>query len=192
MAKSGRDAESWKRYRKALRKDKERWMADRLDKACEDWAVYKSLTRGKKGWGEEYMASTTDGNPIHSITQHFKGVFHDEERTGDMREMETLRQGIDTSGHITEFTVEEVADAMAKGKRGKAVGADQIPTELLQGLVKCEESLGALTRFYNEILRTGDPPQDWDRSIATLLPKASPPTQPKELRPITLAGKAAS
>ena len=33
----------------------------------------------------------------------------------------------------------------------------------------------------------GDVPEDWDKSIATLLPKVVPPANPKDLRPIALA-----
>ena len=34
---------------------------------------------------------------------------------------------------------------------------------------------------------TGQLPPDWDRSVATLIPKVLPPTRPKDLRPIALA-----
>ena len=187
MAKHGRDPQLWKQYRQALRKDKEQWTAARLDRACEDWATYKSLTRGRRGWGEEYIVRTSDGHPIEAVTAHFEQVFHNDDRAGDMQEMESLRQAIDTSGGAVAFTPAEVAEALAKGKRGKAVGADQVPTELLQGLARNEESLQALTCFYNEILLTGEIPSDWDRSVATLLPKVVPPSCPKELRPIALA-----
>ena len=51
MAKHGRDPQLWKQYRMALRKDKEQWTNDRLERACADWATYKSLTRGRKSWG---------------------------------------------------------------------------------------------------------------------------------------------
>ena len=171
----------------ALRKDKEQWASDRVDRACEDWATYKSLTRGRKGWGEEYMVKAADEKPAEASAAHFTQVFHSEERAGDMQEMEALRQSLDLSAGVAAFSPAEVADAIGRGKRGKAVGADQVPTELLQCLGRNEESLGALTDFYNGILTAGELPPDWDLSVATLLPKVPAPARPKDLRPIALA-----
>ena len=85
------------------------------------------------------------------------------------------------------FTADEVARAIGKGERGKAVGPDGVPTALLQVLTGNLITLQAITDFFNEILRTGRTPQDWDRSLTSLLPKVLPPTCPKDLRLIALA-----
>ena len=69
------------------------------------------------------------------------------------------------------FTAEEVREAVAKGKRGRAVGPDRVATELLQAMVKDPSSLESLTQFFSGILATGQTPLDWDKSIVSLLPK---------------------
>ena len=45
----------------------------------------------------------------------------------------------------------------------------------------------AVTAFFNRIAETGLLPEEWDKSIATLLLKVVPPACPKDLRPIALA-----
>ena len=61
------------------------------------------------------------------------------------------------------------------------------PTEILQALTQDPTSLMAITQFFNGILRSGQITRDWDKSVATLLPKVVPPLCPKDLRPIALA-----
>ena len=74
MAKQGRNAEAWKQYRAALRKEKEGWREKRIERACSDWGTYKALTKPKKQWGEQYMASVDSEDPIGQIHQHFESV----------------------------------------------------------------------------------------------------------------------
>ena len=73
------------------------------------------------------------------------------------------------------------------GKSGKATGPDCIPTELLKAMMQCETSVNAFVEYFNQLLKTGDIPTEWDRSVVTLLPKVQPPSCPKQLRPIALA-----
>ena len=82
-----------------------------------------------------------------------------------------------------------MAQAIKKGKRGRSVGPDGIPTELLQTMISCPTSLTALTDYSNGILRSGDVPQEWDQSVAILIPKLSSPKLRKDLRPIALASR---
>ena len=187
MAKEGQTAEAWKTYRVALRKEKAQWRETRIEKACADWRLYKALTKPKKQWGEQYMASADTEDPVGQIKEHFESIFHGKEAEEEMKQMEDLMSKLGGGRDTEPFTEEEVARAIGKGKRGKAVGPDGVSTELLQALTRDPVSLLAVTEFFNGILSTGETPTDWDRSIATLLPKVNPPLCPKDLRPIALA-----
>ena len=94
---------------------------------------------------------------------------------------------LDCAEGMCPFTREEVIEAIEKGKSGKATGPDCIPTELLKEMMRCDSSVDAFVEFFNRILKTGDVPKSWDRSVVALLPKVQPPSQPKQLRPIALA-----
>ena len=187
MAKQGRSAEAWKQYRGALRKEKEGWREQRIERACADWATYKAITKPRRQWGEHYMASANSEDPIGQIHEHFDSVFHDKKAEQEMHEMERLVSTLGSGEGFEGFSPEEVARAIKKRKRGKSVGPDGVPTELLQTLIRDPNTLQAFVEFFNGILKSGEVPKEWDKSIATLLPKVIPPQCPKDLRPIALA-----
>ena len=186
MAKAGRTAEAWKKYRSELRREKEAWREGRIERACADWGLYKTITKPKKQWGELYMATVEAEDPVKQITDHFEQVFHSAQ---DEQEMEKLEGLIDALGGERQghwFTQDEVARAIAKGKRGKAVGPRNThgaPSSTLQD----PTTLEAITSFFNEVLASGRVPEHWNRSVTSLLPKVILPTCPKDLRPIALA-----
>ena len=126
-------------------------------------------------------------DPVDQIKTHFESVFHGVEEEQEMKKMEELIQSVEGVAEGEMFTVDEVAKAIGKGKRGKAVGLDGVPTEILQALTQDPTSLMAITQFFNGILRSGQITRDWDKSVGTLLPKVVPPLCPKDLRPIALA-----
>ena len=189
-AKVGRAAEAWKKCRSELRKEKETWRESRLEKASSDWGVYKAIAKPRKQWGEVYMAHAEADNVVEQIKEHFEGVFHSEQDEKEMSMMEGLLDSLGGQGQERVFTLDEVASAIAKGKRGKAVGPDGVPTELLQALAKDPGTLKAMTTFFNGILSSDQIPR-WGRSVTSLLPKVLPPPPPrprlKDLRPIALA-----
>ena len=81
--------------------------------------------------------------------------------------------------------------AILLGKNGKAVGPDLIPVEMLKSMVDSPASLSSLTSFFCSILETGETPEEWGVSIATLIPKICPPGEARHLRPIALASHVA-
>ena len=97
-----------------------------------------------------------------------------------------MAAGIDVE-EILPFTPDEVKEAFLTGRKCKAVGPDGVPLELLLALMEDESTLQSFVTYFNTILSTGETPQDWNKSVATLLPKIAQPVQPKELRPIALA-----
>ena len=133
------------------------------------------------------MASSAEQDPVGQIQEHFESVFHSQQAEQEMQKLEGLICSLEGEKAGAGFSMEEVARAIGKGKRGKAVGPDGIPTELLQSLAEDPTSLAAIVDFFNGILHTGDIPKDWDESVTTLLPKVIPPRCPKDLRPIALA-----
>ena len=186
LAMQSRTAEHWKAYLSALRKEKQAWKDERLVRAVEDWKTYKQLTKPRKPWGDDYMMRVDTVDPVGDIGGHFAKVFHDPKQMHMQQEMRQLAEGLELHG-VRPFTAEEVAESIAEGKRGKATGPDAIPTEMLQHMCADPVSLEALTSFYNSILRTGEVPSSWDKSISTLIPKITPLGGPKDLRPIALA-----
>ena len=133
------------------------------------------------------MAAASSEDPIQDIKDHFEGVFHSDKQAADMKNLQGLLQSLNCEGRWVPFTEKETREAIMRGKRGKAVGPDRVPTELLQRLCDNPSSMSAITSFFNSIVESGAIPEDWDRSIATLLPKVVPPKCPKDLRPIALA-----
>ena len=133
------------------------------------------------------MATNESEDPVGEIVQHFHTIFFSEKEVENMKKMESLLHRTSSQEQCAEFTTQEVKDAIMDGKQGKAVGPDHVPTEMLKDMCQHDCSLVALTTFFNDILRSGNIPLDWDFSITTLLPKVIPPQHPKELRPIALA-----
>ena len=187
LAKQHKTAEHWKTYLAALRKEKQAWKEDRLQKAVDDWKMYKRLTKPSKPWGDDYMMRADTVDPVGDIGNCFTKVFHDPQQCQMQSELRNMAEGLKCDGDVCPFTTEEVAESIAEGKRGKATGPDAIPTEMLQHMCADPVSLNALTSFYNGLLVTGSTPDSWDHSISTLIPKITPPGGPKDLRPIALA-----
>ena len=191
MAQHSKQADDWKKYLAALRREKEAWKGERLQKASSDWKTYKYFTKKKGAWGDEFMAKCDKDDPVKHIVEHFKGVFEDE-GAGDIASMlsectERLTEG----KSYAPFTLEEVRKAVMMGKGGRAVGPDLVPVDILKCIANTPSSLLCLSTFFNDILHSGNTPVEWDVSIATLIPKLYPPGEAKHLRPIALASHVA-
>ena len=187
IAKAGRDVVAWKRYLGQLRREKVQWKSERIQRASENWRLYKALTKAKKSWGDEYMITCASDDPVKDIQTHFEEVFHDGGQGEIRRELEQVSDLLDLQQEAKKFTEPEVRKAILEGKNGKATGPDCIPTELLKSMVDHPTSLAAFKEFFDHILITGEVPESWDQSVVSLLPKVTPPASPKQLRPIALA-----
>ena len=185
-AKTYKTAAAWKAYLASLRREKDAWKAERVDRAAQDWKTYKQLCRSKSGWTEGYMVASQSETPEYDVVKRFTDVFHDAGQHDTVKDLQGIAAGIGV-GDITPFTAEEVREAFLAGKKCKAVGPDGVPLELLLALMNDECTLQSFVSYFNAILSSGETPCDWSRSVATLLPKVTQPVQPKELRPIALA-----
>lgn len=95
------------------------------------------------------------------------------------------QQQLNSSGDSgPDITREEVMYAIKSAKAGKAVGPDEIPSEILKLLM--EENLPIVVRLFNGIYRSGIIPKDWLYSIFVTLPKTSNAKKCSEYRTISL------
>ena len=186
QAKACKTAAAWKTYLGGLRKEKDEWKTQRVEAAAWDWGTYKQLCRTRKGWVEGYMVATQSDTPEQDVVKHFTDVFHDADRPDAIQELTVMSAGIPVP-QLRPFTQDEVRESFLSGKTCKAVGPDGVPLELLQAMIQDESSIQSFVCYFNAILASGKTPEDWNKSVATLLPKIPQPVQPKELRPIALA-----
>ena len=191
LARHSNRAEDWKRYLSTLRKEKQQWKGERIERASSDWKLKKALTKTKPAWGDEFLARAEGEDPVEDVVDHFRRVFHDQ-GVGDVGpKLEQVVAGVTEGKTMEPFSGEEVRRAVMQGHSGKAVGPDLVPVEVLKAMVTCRNSLTALCNFFSGILASGATPVEWDRSVATLIPKLAVPTEAKHLRPITLASHVA-
>ena len=84
-----------------------------------------------------------------------------------------------------ELTIEEVARALEKLKKGKQPGPDRLKGEIYSSLKDSEKLVLYLTHAYNVVLNDGTVPQGWKGSKTVMIPKTKRPIA-KEHRPIAL------
>ena len=186
QARRTKTAEAWQLYLASLRKEKDEWKSNRVNRASQDWGTYKQLCRKKTNWAEGYMMASQSETPERDVVQYFTEVFHDAEQPETIVQLCRIADTVQAET-IVPFSPEEVRAAFLEGKKCKAVGPDGVPLELLLVLMQDECTLQSFVAYFNPILSTGQTPQDWNTSVATLLPKLPQPVQAKQLRPIALA-----
>ncbi|OLQ00668.1 Retrovirus-related Pol polyprotein from type-2 retrotransposable element R2DM [Symbiodinium microadriaticum] len=94
-------------------------------------------------------------------------------------------------GPIELFTMEELEQAISKGKRGKAVGVDGTSQEFLVGLAAVPGGKEALLRFFNKVYQEASIPADWNTALMVVIPKELFPVDPKSLRPLAMSSSVA-
>ena len=77
--------------------------------------------------------------------------------------------------------------AVLSGRRAKSVGPDMVPVEFLVSLLDVPQGLRKLTAFFQRIYQSASMPNDWGKSVLSLLPKQQSPVLPSQLRPIALS-----
>ena len=94
--------------------------------------------------------------------------------------------GLDFSDEVfPEFTVDEVKDLISKVKDSRAPGYDNIASLLLKNSGDMVAEL--LTDIYNEIIATGEVPEELNQGIMNLIPKVKSPMTLKQRRPLTIS-----
>ncbi|XP_072397960.1 uncharacterized protein [Diabrotica undecimpunctata] len=81
-------------------------------------------------------------------------------------ELETL-----VEGEGPEILKSEILHAIKLAKNKKAVGPNNIPTEMLK-LIN-EKNIGILVKLFNDVYSNGDIPEDWLKSEFITVPKSN-------------------
>ena len=186
IARDSGTSEAWKRA--LLERDRARreWRESRIEAATQgDWCAFRETKkRGANGWEAHFAASVADkGVDAHeAVHAHFAKLyagarvppfpFRDVPRSAD-------------------FSLDDLHEALSKGKRGKANGIDEVSHELLVAIGKQPQGEMKLLEWFNRLLHGEEMlPRDWGHAVMVLLPKCDQPEDPKELRPICLGSAA--
>ena len=159
------------------RKAREVWESERLDGASQgNWQDFRLMRKKGGGW-ETHFAEAMDGEPHENIHEHLKGIY-------DGEALPPFPEGTIQDSPL--FTLQELKEAVGKGRGKKAVGADMIPHELLVAFCEREDEAGKLLDWMNSILASGDVPQEWGEVVMIVLAKIARPELVKQVRPISM------
>ncbi|CAE7455558.1 unnamed protein product [Symbiodinium sp. CCMP2592] len=177
IARFGRNRDEWKAAFQARRKARGAWQQEQLRKAAAgDWGAFRRVRKKPKGeW--EHVFADANSDPHRCIHDHLQNIYRSDEC-------------VEVCEPVLPFQpvqLEELQTAVRLGKRGVSVCHDGTSQELIQGIMVAEGGAEALRQWFSEILRTGNLPEDWYRSLMVVLPKTSHPVLPKELRPISMS-----
>ncbi|XP_070159794.1 uncharacterized protein [Polyergus mexicanus] len=149
-----------RRIRRAIRQAKIAWYAkecremEDLDRKHDAFQMHKKLARWK-----EYLEE----------------LFADDRPAGHAAEDTTTGPSI---------TADEVTKTIRQARNGRAVGPDEIPTEVVKRFG--EKAVGLTTELFNQIYDTGMIPKDWLKSTFIALPKKPHTKKCSEHRTISL------
>ncbi|CAE7311616.1 unnamed protein product [Symbiodinium necroappetens] len=183
-ARVSRTAAAWKEVHKLRKHARKVWENQRIQEAMQgDWEQVRKLRMVKNtGWDIHFAEKQGEGDPHQCIHEHLESIY----TTGNqLPELPTW------DGEVQAFTEDELKTAIAAGHRNKAVGTDMTSHELLQGIMDTPGGCTHLLEFYNHILCTADIPADWNRAIMVVIPKTSFPSEPGDLRPLSMGSAAA-
>ncbi|CAE7271480.1 unnamed protein product [Symbiodinium sp. CCMP2592] len=178
----------WKVAHKARRKAQVEWRTAKTEQAASgNWQEYKNLkTKGGSEWTVHFVQAAEDNkqDPMKWTVGHFRLLF---QKKGPRHPPE-WNKDIDTGEH---FTLQDLREAIQRGRHNKSVGEDLVSFELLQGLCEDPSTEEAFLQWM-ERLRCGEElPEAWLRTVVTLLPKTEKPRGPGDLRPISVGAAAA-
>ena len=184
VARNSRRPDDWIRYMRELREERVAWRHKKWDEASTNWKSYKWAKKARASSWQPGFGAHQEGHPLTALEEHFTKVFTKHAAGEIDSQLNLLRCRVEgDSPHLSE---REVAEAVAAGRRGRAVGEDLVSQELLQAIIDCDGGLAKLTAYFDDILQSGQVPKDWNRSILALLPKTSQPMKAGELRPVAL------
>ncbi|CAE7292934.1 pol [Symbiodinium necroappetens] len=183
-AKATGEGAAWTRARKLRKQARLEWEQDRLDRATSgDWNAYRQLKKPKnEGWDVVFAEAHEGKEPHQVIHDHLAGIY------GTGQVIPPLGAW---DGPVDLFTLEELEQAISKGKRGKAVGVDGTSQEFLVGLAAVPGGKEALLRFFNKVYQEAAIPADWNTALMVVIPKELFPVEPKSLRPLAMSSSIA-
>ena len=167
--------------RKAARKV---WEAARIKRATEgDFQELRKLKpTSNHGWDSVFSESQGEDNPHEVVHRHLQGIYS----------CATKPTPVDAwPREVQAFTMPELEEAVAKGKKNKATGTDGTSHELIVGICETPGGRTHLLEMFNKIFVSGRIPEDWNRVLMVVLPKVLLPTEVTSLRPIAMGSAAA-
>ncbi|CAE7394886.1 NLRC3 [Symbiodinium necroappetens] len=119
----------WTAARKQRKQVRASWERERLERATSgDWAAYRQLRKtNNEGWDMVFAEAHEGKDPHQVIHDHLAGIYSTGQVVPPLGPWE---------GDLQEFTMEELEQAVALGKKGKAIGVDGTSQEFLAGLVQ--------------------------------------------------------
>ena len=184
QARSQGGQQAWKEVQNRRKKARKAWEQQRITEATTgNWEQVRKLRAQRNiGWDTHLAECQPEGKAHESIHNHLKDIYE----TGNV-----LPELPPWDGDAQAFTEEELLSALGAGKKGKAVGVDLTSHELLQGICDTQGGTTHLLEFHNHILCTAEVPTDWNRAIMVVIPKTAYPTDPGDLRPLSMGSAAA-
>ena len=183
VARSTTTSEAWKRALKGRRDARKEWMKQKIAAAAQgDWAAYQTVAKkGAAGWEAHFASSLGEDKDPHVVVHdHLQEVYG-----GNCPPVSAFPFPREEVARADDFTAEELREALRKGKRGVAVGADKVSLELLVKVAATLEGETKLLAWFNRLLHGEERmPTDWGIATMILLPKVSLPEDPKQVRPI--------
>ncbi|CAE7284848.1 unnamed protein product [Symbiodinium necroappetens] len=169
----------WTAARKSRKQARAAWERARLERATSgDWAAYRQLRRpGNEGWDMVFAEAHDGKDPHQVIHDHLETIYTTGQVVPPLGPWE---------GDIDEFTMEELEQAIALGKKGKAVGVDGTSHEFLAGLATLPGGKEGLLAFFNDVYKSAQVPSDWNTALMVVIPKQLHPVDPKNMRVMEL------
>ena len=177
MARFSKDKHDWKVAFQARQKARSEWERTQLAEAVQgNWGAFRKIRKKNDNKWEMAYADAQD-DPHQSIHAHFQQLYSSEERV----------EPCVPELPFEPISMDELKSAVHGGKSGVSVGQDGTSQELLVGVMNAEGGAAALLTWFNNLLYSGDLPDDWYRALMVVLPKTASPSSPKELRPISMS-----
>ena len=192
-------SENWKQLRnnakRLARRDRVKWVHDQIhsDPGGDFSQVWNVVRRQRKGFQGKRSHLCVEGKPVpwssthkafrdHLETKQWGPPHIPDHYAARRRARPRIREAEANEGA---FTRAELLTALAKTKKGKAPGPDDLVNEILQLLDMDGEE--RLLRFYNQVWDTGDTPEQWSHATVVSIYKGKgDDTDPGSYRPISL------
>ena len=192
-------SDNWKQLRnnakRLARRDRVKWVHDQIqaDPGGDFSQVWNVGRRQRKGFQGKRAHLCVDNKPApwsdthkafrdHLETKQW-GAPHISDHYATRRNLRTpIREAAPNEGL---FTRADLLSALAKTRKGKAPGPDELVNEILQLLEY--EGEGNLLQFYNQVWENGVTPAQWSHATVVSIYKGKgDDTDPGSYRPISL------
>ena len=172
-----------------LREENKKKKANEIELAIEN-DCWKVMSRMGKANNESKQSSPN----LTKQTEKFRGIMTAKNPIKIQAQREALltklNEAMNTGTELGDsdrnicgpITIEETTEAAKNVKLKKAPGYDQILNEMIRMSSESTIFQQTITKFFNQILKTGSPPRAWKKALLVLIPKPDS----NDFRPISL------